>query len=352
MKTSRFYFLIFAVAFAFLSSCSKNSGQQEEGKGYIPEPASSSEKTDESGKKPDEMTSEEKDRIASNDAGNKNPDEEKDSDEKKDSDDVKESEAKQNSSEETAKTDETVKNDGEGNKPDDNSKESGKNSDDNNVSASTETASAVQTSEQNNVPAENGSSSESSPQTETADNSNNAENAENSSSTGNAGEQRATVAQPDAPVPQPEALFGSCDRLHEFMDVCSPFKCSVASNFLGQTIDDTYEVKGIRNGKCRYVTGLHMEAKGKVTDNASLICNFEEEDRHTAAEFLKNPKNLKSSVITGISENKNNGSNPFVKFFADNVCVQACKKNQNEIEQIVLENGHFVSKKVRCPSED
>ena len=345
MKTNKFYFLIFAFAFAFLSSCSKNSGQQEQGQGYIPEPAASSDKKDDVPKDENAITSDEKHLNALKQAENKPSDETKDSDEKKGSDDIKDPDSKQDPSDEAKKS-------GSEDKPDDSSKESEKKPDDNNVNVSTETASAAQESEQNNPTAESVSPADNAQATEAADNSNSDENKEKSASTGNAGEQRATVAQPDAPVPQPEALFGSCDRLHEFMDACSPFKCSVASNFLGQTIDDTYEVKGIRNGKCRYVTGLHMESKGKVTDNASLICNFEEEDRHAAAEFLKNPKNLKSSVITGISESKNNGSNPFVKFFADNVCVQACKKNQTEIEQIVLENGHFVSKKVRCPSED
>lgn len=161
-------------------------------------------------------------------------------------------------------------------------------------------------------------------------------------------------SQPAAPVAQPASVFGPCDRLNEFLAVCAPFRCSIASNFLGQQLDDIYEIKGIRSGKCRYITGLHMEIKGKVTESASLICNFNEEQLKEAAAYLKDTNNLKSSIITGIKDNSTDASsNPFLKYFAANICVKACKKNQTEITRIELdEQNHFVEKKVRCPSED
>ena len=149
--------------------------------------------------------------------------------------------------------------------------------------------------------------------------------------------------------------FGSCDSLYQFIDQCVEFKCSVASTMLGQTIDDTFEIKGLRNDKCRFVSGIYMKKPdNSVIENASLICNFNEQQNKVISAYLKNTDNLKNATITGISDDgKNNSDNPFVTFMATNVCQKACKKNQTETELIELDSkGHFKTKKVRCPAED
>lgn len=149
--------------------------------------------------------------------------------------------------------------------------------------------------------------------------------------------------------------FGSCDSLYQFIDQCVEFKCSVASSMLGQTIDDTFEVKGNRNDKCRFISGIYMKkADNSVIENASLICNFNEQQLKVISAYLKNTDNLKNATITGINDDgKSNSDNPFVTFMATNVCMKACKKNQTETELIELDSkGHFKTRKVRCPAED
>jgi len=149
--------------------------------------------------------------------------------------------------------------------------------------------------------------------------------------------------------------FGSCDNLYQFIDQCIEFKCSVASSMLGQTIDDTFEVKGNRNDKCRFISGIYMKkADNSIIENASLICNFNEQQGKVISAYLKNTDNLKNATITGINDDgKSNSDNPFVTFMATNVCMKACKKNQTETELIELDSkGHFKTRKVRCPAED
>lgn len=146
----------------------------------------------------------------------------------------------------------------------------------------------------------------------------------------------------------------SCEKLSENLSSCTPFKCSITSNFLGQNIDDIYEVKGMRNNKCRYVTGITIVNKDGIESKAStMICNFDEAQRAESAEFLKDINNLKSNISMGLKDKPaSTNTSPFVKYDANDVCVKPCTKDQTEIKRIVLENGHFIEKKSRCPSED
>ncbi len=340
MAIRKFFLLNILTVLIFGAACSKDSGQSEQ-KQYIPEPSASSAATENQAGSPadssangntaantenDNPAEKQADTVSSNSAADANA--------------VPAETAAQNTSNNAAQASASNSLAANADKQQDNANNA------QSAASAQETASAAMAQQAAAQPAsqtsENASSQPAENENKQTEN-NPAEKLE---------EQKKEYEQPSEPQAQPKAVFGPCDRLYEFLKVCSPFKCSIASNFLGQQIDDVYEVKGIRNGKCRYVTGIHMENKSRVTESTNMICNLPEKEQAEAALYLIDTKNLKNSDITGVKDSSENDLNPFLKYSANNLCVKACKKNQNETKQIVLENGHFVEKNVRCPSED
>lgn len=327
-----------------LCSCSKNNDSAEQGQSYIPEPAATSPATENTENSETQGESENKEEN--------NADEQDPSSATSDSTDIEKNNdvPEQSADNSSQNTDENVQNTSDDAKAEDAEKP-----------AESAFAAAVKEEIQEE---EKQSSSENSDETKseeiaknTSENNENEENkgekTENTESEKkNNDETFALDANPQDVMAEPEPIFGSCENMHKYMAACAPFKCSRPTTFLGQTLDDTFEIKGKRNGKCRYVTGVHMQQKGKTIDSVNLICNLGDGERLMASEYLKNPENIKYTTLNGIQDNSKNTVKPFTVFFADNVCVKACKKSQTEIEQTVLENGHFVTKKVRCPSDD
>lgn len=323
-------------------SCSKNNDSAEQGQSYIPEPAATLPATENTENSETQDESENKEE--------KNAEEQDASSASSDSTDIeKNNDAPEQSADNSSQnSDENVQN-------------TSAKAEDAEKPAESAFAAAVKEEIQED---EKQSSSENSDETKseeiaknTSENNENEENkgekTENTESEKkNNDETFALDAKPQDVMAEPEPIFGSCENMHKYMAACAPFKCSRATTFLGQTLDDTFEIKGKRNGKCRYVTGVHMQQKGNTIDSVNLICNLGDGERLMASEYLKNPENLKYTTLNGIQDNSKNTVKPFTVFFADNVCVKACKKSQTEIEQTVLENGHFVTKKVRCPSDD
>ena len=157
------------------------------------------------------------------------------------------------------------------------------------------------------------------------------------------------VQQPAAPVPQPESVLGSCDRLHEFMEVCTPFKCRREIAFQEEILYDTAEIKGMRNGKCRYEKVLHFQKEGTI----KIICNLGDSDRLNASEYFKDPEHTNFFYAIIMENSKKTVDNPFKYFFVDNVCVLLQEKIDGNCEQIVFEDGHYLgTKKVSCPEAD
>lgn len=325
-----------------LCSCSKNNDSAEQGQSYIPEPAATSPATENT--ENSETQGESENKEENNAEGQDESSASSDSTDIEKNNDVPEQSA-DNSSQ---NSDENVQN-------------TSAKAEDAEKPAESAFAAAVKEEIQED---EKQSSSENSDETKseeiaknTSENNENEENkgekTENTESEKkNNDETFALDAKPQDVMAEPEPIFGSCENMHKYMAACAPFKCSRPTTFLGQTLDDTFEIKGKRNGKCRYVTGVHMQQKGKTIDSVNLICNLGDGERLMASEYLKNPENIKYTTLNGIQDNSKNTVKPFTVFFADNVCVKACKKSQTEIEQTVLEDGHFVTKKVRCPSDD
>ena len=363
MSLKRIYLisLSFLLSFAFFA-CSKDNGKNAEEKGYIPEPAASSEET------PGENTAENKKEQENAQPENENS---------QDSQQSAEQSSEGQPAEEKVSDGENSASGNDENK--DAAADSGKS--DENVASNdgteqkTDSAAQEDSAKQENNPQEkekNETADGNLPENAAnADDSVNKESAEeNGKSADGAGEDsKDSAAQPEnaedpkaeepktdnnEPSAAPKSSFQNCEQLYSNMEKCVPFKCSIPSNFLGKILEDTYEIKGMRGGKCRYVTGIYMKEKNKVSETASIVCNFTEEERKKASAYVKDTKNLKSSLVMGIKEESADiKNNPFIKFFADNSCVKACKKYQTETEKIeLLENGRFITIRVRCPSED